>query len=274
MTTVLLWWVMGLVALFQPADGITARFEPETFTPLTGQPFVMRLVVDVPTGIQLEDWLVLNAGEMWGDFEVRAVGERTQQLRGDGSVRYEQAYTLVAWFPQDAVTPETFVTYSLGGGDVRRIPVRSILISVPGVVDPLSPVLRPARPIRASGVGWLLPLVGVGAVSLLAVGWWMRRRRVVEDVPAASEPMAQALRVLRNLCDRRGDEQTLQERLRYGVQVLLALKAAGQLPETVDGILHGGEELLYSGQLIRDGAVREWAREALMALQLGMRRDE
>lgn len=272
---VLLWWVVGLTALFQPVDGITARFEPETFTPLTGQPFVMRLVVEVPDGIQLEDWLVLTAGEMWGEFEVRAVGERTQQLWEDGTTRYEQAYTLVVWFPRDVVTPETFLTYSRGGDDVRRIPVRSTWISVPGVVDPLSPVLRPARPIRSSGVGWLLPVVGVGAVSLLMVGWWKRRRRVVEGIAAASDPMAQAARVMRGLCDGRGHEsQTPQERLRYGIRVLLILKAEGQLPDTVDGVLHGGEELLYSGQPIHDEAVREWACEALMALQMGMWRDE
>lgn len=253
--------VLGLLwalSALQPVGEVVARFESETLTPLTGQPFELVLVVERPSGVILTDWPTI--ADPWGAFEVRSVGERVEEVRADGGVITRQAFTVVLWLPRDVVTPETFIGYSLGGEDVRRVPVREVFISVPTMVDPLAPELIPARPLiqPPSPWGMWLALGGVMVVVGLIIVW-RRGRRSVSTAPLT--PHGQALRALSVI--QMDVSRPADERLREALGVVAGLAQHIELSEPLMGLVRAVEELAYSGQPVSDGQVRGFIGRAV-----------
>lgn len=256
--------VLGLLwALFalQPVGEVVARFESETLTPLTGQPFELVLVVERPPGVILTDWPVI--ADPWGAFEVRSIGERVEEARADGGVITRQAFTVVLWLPRDVVTPETFISYSLGADDVRRVPVREVFISVPTVVDPLAPELIPARPLIPSPSPWGLWLALGGVVMVAGVVIvWQRGRRTISSVPLT--PREQALRAL--FVIQMDVNRPADERLREALGMVSGLGQHIVLSEQLLSLVRAAEELAYSGQPVSEGQVRGFISRAVRLL--------
>ncbi len=250
--------VMGVWA--QPAPEVVARFESVELTPLTGQPFEVELVVDVPDGLSLTDWPVI--ADPWGDFEVVQVGERTQQPNG-GGLTVRQIFVMRLWRPGDVVTPETFVSYGVGGADVRRVPVRPLFISVPRVVDPLAQELRPARGVIAPD--WRPWLLGGGLMAGIAVGvvvWRLRRTPVPAERPLS--PHQQAVERLSGLL--RADALG-EARLREALEAVNPLRATGDLGEDGLALVRLGEDVLYGGRTVTDDQARAFVRQMMAILR-------
>lgn len=256
--------VLGLLwalSALQPVGEVVARFESETLTPLTGQPFELVLVVERPPGVILTDWPVI--ADPWGAFEVRSIGERVEESRADGGVITRQVFTVVLWLPRDVVTPETFISYSLGADDVRRLPVREVFISVPTVVDPLAPELIPARPLIPSPSPWGLWLaLGAIVAGGAALIIWRRGRRIVLAEPLT--PREQALRALSVI--QMDVNRPADERLREALGVVSGLGQHIALSEQLLSLVRAAEELVYSGQPVSDGQVRGFIGRAVRLL--------
>jgi hypothetical protein len=250
----LLWALSAL----QPVGEVVARFESETLTPLTGQPFELTLVVERPPGVILTDWPVI--ADPWGAFEVRSVGERVEEVRADGGVITRQAFTVVLWLPRDVVTPETFIGYSLGAEDVRRVPVREVFISVPTVVDPLAPELIPARPLIQPPSPWGLWLA-LGAVVAGGAALMVLRQRRRTELIVPLTPREQTIRALSVI--QMDVNRPANERLREALSVVSGLGQHIALSESLLSLVRAAEELAYSGQPVSDGQVRGFIGRAV-----------
>jgi len=252
----------------QPSQEVLARFESETLTPLTGQPFVMTLTVETPPGVILADWPIF--GEIWGKFEVQSVAEKlTTPLPGGGAL-IQQSLTVILWRPEDAVTPETFISYGLGGDEVRRVPVRELFISVTTVVDPLAPELIPARPlIQPTFPVWIIAVV-VAIVTALVYGVTQSRRPQAVEIPlSAAERAVKALNAIQLDLAR-----PASDRLREAVALLAGYGREVALSDGLSTLIRAGEEVAYSGNLISDGQVRGFITRAATLLTNDAGRDE
>lgn len=264
-----LWLIVGLFLFAQPAQEVIARFDSDTYTPLTGQPFTITLAVETPPGVILTDWPTFEReGRMWGKFEVQSVGEKTETPRDGGGLITQQSFVVILWRPEDAVTPETFITYSLGGDQVRRVPVREAFISVTSVVDPLAPELIPARPLIETRFP-VVVVVGGALVMLISVMVLRRRKGQVVVVPlSAAERAAKALSGL-NLDITR----PAVDRLRDAVAILSQYGREVALNDALAGLIRAGEDLCYSGQPLTDGQVRGFIARGVALLKQEGRSD-
>lgn len=212
-------------------DSVFARFEASTLTPLTGEPFTLSLVVSLPDGAFIAEWPLIE--DPWGPFEIRETGEIE---RVDGDMR--QDFTAVLWRPEDALTLETYVGYSAGGTDVRRVPVREVFFSVPTVIDPEDETLRP--PLPPIFTPWPYPalvvLVGIAA-SLALIAWTKRPKPAPAPLPT---PGQLALAKLKGAGKRPGDIQ-------FQVALAVLRNLQGQVPhDALVAAIETGEALAYS----------------------------
>jgi len=253
----MIFWLMLSAMLFaQPSQEVVARFESETLTPLTGQPFVMTLMVDSPPGVVLADWPTFEG--MWGKFEVQSVGEKIESARADEWKITQQSFTVILWRPEDAVTPETFISYGLGGDEVRRVPIREAFISVTSVVDPLAPELKPARPLSQTGFPMWMIAVGVGIATALIFGAMQGRNKQLTPVPlSATERAVKALNGIQL-----DPTRPAIDRLRDALAILSGYGREVALSDALVTLIRAGEELAYSGKPISDGQVRGFITRA------------
>lgn len=238
-------------------DSVFARFEASTLNPLTGEPFTLTLAVTLPEGTFVADWPPISG--TWGAFEIRTVGDITETGR-----EVRQDFTAVLWRPEDVRTPETFIGYSAGGGDMRRVPVRELIFSVPTVLEPDADTLQP--PLPPDTVSWPLPILVVvgGIVLALGITVWAQRPALDDITPPT--PAQTALSKLRGLTKRPADMQ-----LQAALAVLRELNL--QTPhDALVSAISTGEALAYTGAPVRPDdaalfvefairAVRESARE-------------
>lgn len=178
--------VVGLLLVLLPTgaqDAPTARFSASTLEPLTGEPFEITLSVDVPQGITLTGWPEIPAE--WGPFEVIAAHEPLVDTRSDGLQVYAQTFTVRAWRPGDAETPETIITYEPSPGLTLRVPVRAERVLIPTVLDFNDLTLRPLRPpldLFYVPIEIVAALAGVLGVAVVA-GARVYRRRALQERP-------------------------------------------------------------------------------------------
>lgn len=258
----LLWLIFSLFLVAQPSQEVIARFDSDTYTPLTGQPFTLILIVETPPDIILTDWPTFEfEGRMWGKFEVQSVGEKTETARPDGGKITQQSFTVILWRPEDAVTPETFITYGLGGDQVRRVPVREVFISVTSVVDPLSPELIPARPLIQNDFPlWLL---GVLPILALVIGMrWLRRKPQM-----ASVPLSAAERAVKDLGGLGLDiTRPAPDRLRDAVAILAKYGRDVALNDSLSALIRDGEDFAYSGKPISENQIKGFIAQGVALL--------
>lgn len=213
-------------------DSVFARFEASTLTPLTGEPFTLSLVVSLPDGAFIAEWPLIE--DPWGPFEIRRSGEIE---RVDGDMR--QDFEAVLWRPEDAITLETYVGYSAGGADVRRVPVREVFFSVPTVIDPDDETLRPPLPPLLTP--WPYPtLVVLAAIAAsLALIAWSRRPQAAPVPPPT--PAQLGLAKLRGSAKRSAEIQ-------FQVALAVLRNLHTQAPhEALATAIETGEALAYSG---------------------------
>jgi hypothetical protein len=213
--------VVGLLLVLLPAaaqDAPTARFSASKLEPLTGEPFEITLSVDVPQGITLAGWPEIPAE--WGPFEVIAASEPLVDTRADGFQVYAQTFTVRAWRPGDAETPETIITYAPSPGLMLRVPVRAERVLIPTVLDFNDLTLRPLRPpldLFYVPVEIVAALAGMLGVAVYA-GARVYRRRTLRERPLP--------------------EPAPRERLESALAAADMLEPADQLALTADA-LHG-----------------------------------
>ncbi len=252
----------------QPSQEVLARFESETLTPLTGQPFVITLMVETPPGVILVDWPVFEG--MWGKFEVQSVAEKLMTAQPDGGAVIQQSLTVILWRPEDAVTPETFISYGLGGDEIRRVPVREVFISVTSVVDPLAPELKPARPLIQQGFPIWVIVVVVAIATALIFGVTQGRKKQVAPVPlSAAERAVKALNAIQLDINR-----PAADRLRDAVATLSDHGREVALTDELSALIRAGEEFAYSGKPLSEGQVRGFITRAVGILNGDAGRDE
>lgn len=213
-------------------DAVFARFEASDTTPLTGEPFTLSLVVALPEGAFIAEWPLIEA--TWGAFEIRQAGEIA---RVDGEMR--QDFVAVLWRPEDVITPETFVGYSAGGADVRRVPVRELFFSVPTVVDPDDETLR--APLPPMLTPWPYPALVIAAGAVLSVGlvFWSKRPRAEPERPPT--PSQMALGKLRAVSKRPSDIQ-------FQVALAILRDLHAKVPnDALAGAITAGESIAYTG---------------------------
>ncbi|MBK9122878.1 MAG: hypothetical protein IPM16_07110 [Chloroflexi bacterium] len=167
---------------------VSARFEASTYSPLTGEPFVLTLRVELTPDTSLVEWPQIS--DPWGPFEVRSF----EPVEQDGNL-VSQSFVVVLWRPEDAVTPPTFLGYGAGGGDIRRVPVTEAFFSVPTVLE-----LGAEDPIPAVGFAgelWPWPalaiLAGAGIVAVLYAAPQVRPATAVSAPPDPLDALARAL---------------------------------------------------------------------------------
>jgi hypothetical protein len=217
-------------------DSVIARFDASTLSPLTGEPFTLTLTISLPDGTQVTEWPVIEGN--WGPFEIRERSEITQV--GQDVI---QRYTAVLWRPEDVVTPESYVGYSAGGTDIRRVPVREAFFSVPTVLKPDDEALRPPLPPLISPWPWPEIILACGLLLAAGVVVWSRRPSPPpEPVPS---PAQIALGKLRGLGHREPDVQ-----MQGG---LAALRDMHQVAphSALESVIATGEALGYTGQAVR-----------------------
>lgn len=256
--------ILSVLFSLQPSQEVVARFDADTYTPLTGQPFTLFLIVETPPDIVLTDWPTFELeGQMWGKFEVQSVGEKNETTRSDGVKITQQALTVILWRPEDAVTPETFITYGLGGDQVRRVPVREAFISVTSVVDPLAPELIRERPLITQGAPVWIIAVAVAVVSAITFGVFYGRKPNREVVSlSASEHAVKALNSI-------GLDMVrpAADRLRDAVAILAGYGREVALNDDLAALIRAGEDLAYSGQPISESQIKGFITRGVALLK-------
>lgn len=167
-------------------DVVTARFIPSTYTPRTGEPFTLTLIVDLPPGFTLVEWPTFP--DQWGDFMVRGVSDMTEEKRADGGTIHRQSLTVILWEPKDFTTPEAFIGYG-DGFSVLRVPTRAAFINVPTVLLPGDENLRPLRPaIYLPYLSpWLVLLITGVMGGVFGLGYRRLKQRRQQPVEQPSE---------------------------------------------------------------------------------------
>jgi hypothetical protein len=181
---------------------VTARFETSNPRPLTGEAFTLELIVSLPPSLELVE--LPTFPDEWGDFEVREVGEVTIETLADGIQVYRQSLTVKLWVPRDFLTPDTYISYRLNGGnEALQVPVRQASITVPTVLDFDNLSLKPFKPLiylpYVSPFVILAGVLTVGGIAGFSYHRW--KNRPARAVPKAPEgtPLDNALRTLETL---------------------------------------------------------------------------
>jgi hypothetical protein len=151
------------ILLLQLPQTVTARFETSNPRPLTGQPFMLAFVAVFPPGTEAVELPTFPA--TWGEFEVRDVGQVTEETQPDGTKVYRQQLTVVLWQPRDFNTPDTYVSYRVTGlNETLQIPVQKALVTVPTVLDFENLALKPFKPLIY--LPYLSPLLVIGGIAV------------------------------------------------------------------------------------------------------------
>lgn len=208
------------------ADTIRAEFLTESRSPLVGEPFEIRLIVDIPPEARLIEWPTLT--EEWGDFDLSQVGEVQEEILDNGTVRYTQDFIGRLWRPGDFATPETFVRYQIDNvGEIYGIPVTTTFFTVPSVLESndineltMRPYTPPYRVLYVPP--WvILVSIAIGIVAIWRVWWWYIHREVkVAQSPAKlyKNPEDSALLTLESIANRA--DLTPQDKFLNGANAL------------------------------------------------------
>jgi hypothetical protein len=266
----MVWLMLGMIFWAQPSQEVIARFDADTYAPLTGQPFTLTLIVEAPPDIILTDWPTFESeNRMWGRFEVQSVGEKIESARPDGGITTQQSFNVILWLPRDVVTPETFISYGLGGDETRRVPVREAFISVTSVVDPLAPELIPARPLVQVGFPvWIWGSVMVCVVVLIFGIRYCRRPKAISYPLSAAERAAKALTGVSLDITR-----PATDRLRDAVAILASYGREVSLSDDLAALIRAGEEAAYSGKPMNEGHIKGFITRGTALLMSEERND-
>ena len=156
-------------------DAVGARFETNNYTPLIGEPFELRLVVEVPA----EASVTMPAiPPDWPPFMVQEIGEVSVTNYGATSL-YEMPMTVILWLPGDYLTAELSVSYQMPDGSAPiSLRVAPGTFTVPSVLDEADLNLRPLK--ATIDLPYVSPLLGLGALAGIiaiigVVFWWLKR---------------------------------------------------------------------------------------------------
>ncbi|MCU0511883.1 MAG: hypothetical protein MUE40_04855 [Anaerolineae bacterium] len=160
------------------ADVVPAFFTASSAAPLLGEPFTLRLTVEVPAGVSLVRFPELPAEP--APFMVLSRSAVTQQAAPSGAVTYQQELTAVLWATGLHLTPEIAVEFVAGGVPSSNL-VQSASFNVPSVLDPSQPpALYPALPpqdLPYLSPWWAVLVVIVVGTVLYALRVLLRPRR-------------------------------------------------------------------------------------------------
>ncbi|MBZ0291868.1 MAG: hypothetical protein K8L99_04800, partial [Anaerolineae bacterium] len=197
-------WILSFQLLPEPE----ATFLLENGSPLVGEPVILTLQAVFPGDIVIAEWPALD--QEWEQFSIEAISDMTSESLGDGTTRYEQVYTLRAWYPGEYSTPEVNITYQTTGDEAsHELPVEAAFLSVPSVLEgveqatlnPLKPQiwLPYISPFAVIGI-----VLAVGAVGYMGYRYAQRQRQTfqpeaVVEIPGPQSPGQIALLELKRI---------------------------------------------------------------------------
>jgi hypothetical protein len=265
---------------------VTARFETSNPRPMTGEAFTLELIVSLPSGLELVELPIFP--EQWGEFDVREVGEVRMETQADGTQVYRQTITVKLWQPRDFLTPDTYISYRLNGGnEALQIPVRQLSITVPTVLDFDNLSLKPFKPLIY--LPYVSPLVvlggvlGVGGIAGYGYYRWKKRPARVEPQAPEGTPLDTALRALESLKKR--DELSPSEAytqtsdiLRVYIQAVYDVSAA-TTGEVIEGLrdrlpekaVHDLQRILSEADLVKFAGIIPDAEISRRVIEMGRR---
>ncbi len=157
-----------------------------------GQQFTLVVVVDAPTGADVE---LNSVAESWAGVEVIRIDSHDIQPVDAVTARHTFSLTVASFVPGSSTfAPEAIVTEG-GRGSVRSFPATPITVQstlATGSLLELSPNPAPGS-VGGAQSPWLVPAIVAVALVLLALAGWLGLRAVDwlrQRLPAAPEPLA------------------------------------------------------------------------------------
>lgn len=201
---ILFTWVFS----FQPPPQPEAGFRLENISPLVGEPVTLILRAVFPADTVVTEWPDLE--QEWEMFSFDALSEMSSSELDDGSVHYEQMFTMRVWYPGEYSTPEITIAYqTIGNEHIQRLAVNPAFLNIPSVLEGIEqPSLFPLKP--QIWLPYTTPLViaaiAAGAVALVFVGYHYTQRQrstfqpeIISETPGQQSPGQIALLELKRI---------------------------------------------------------------------------